>query len=111
MASSYQKSAYGIQTVKVDEGGELSRMINRATDTGGVTNKQLTSGEVRSKLRDNNNLNNTDFTATQIAEGKLNPAYSSPNPPKIGRVADNKPTPTENNNIVGPAGPGGNGGV
>ena len=111
MASSYQKSAYGIQTVKVDEGGELSRMINRATDTGGVTNKQLTSGEVRSKLRDNNNLNNTDFTATQVAEGKLNPSYSSPNPPKIGRVANNKPTPTENNNIVGPAGPGGNGGV
>ena len=111
MASSYQKSAYGIQTVKVDEGGELSRMINRATDTGGVTNKQLTTGEVRSKLRDNNNLNNTDFTATQVAEGKLNPSYSSPNPPKIGRVAANSPTPTENNNIVGPAGPGGNGGV
>ena len=86
-------------------------MINRATDTGGVTNKQLTSGEVRSKLRDNNNLNNTDFTATQVAEGKLNPAYSSPNPGKIGRIAGNDPTTTENSNIIGPEGPGGNGGV
>lgn len=105
MASSYQQSAYGIQKVKVDEGGELKRMINRAADTGGVTNKQLTSGEVRSKLRDNNNLNNTDFTATQVAEGKLNPAYSSPNPGKIGRIAGKDPTTTENSNIIGPEGP------
>ena len=105
MATSYQQSAYGIQKVKVDDGGELKRMINRFTDTGGVTNKQLTTGEVRSKLRDNNNLNNTDFTATQVAEGKLNPSYSSPNPPKIGRIADKAPTTTENSNIVGPQGP------
>jgi hypothetical protein len=105
MASSYQQSAYGIQKVKVDDGGELKRMIDRSTDTGGVTNKQLTTSEVRSKLRDNNNLNNTDFTATQVAEGKLNPSYSSPNPPKIGRIADKAPTITENNNIVGPEGP------
>ena len=105
MATSYQQSAYGIQKVKVDDGGELKRMINRFTDTGGVTNKQLTTGEVRSKLRDNNNLNNTNFTATQVAEGKLNPSYSSPNPPKIGRIADKAPTTTENSNIVGPQGP------
>ena len=105
VATTYQKSAYGIQNVLVDPGGELKRLINKTDLTGGITSRNLTTSEVRSKMRDNATLNNTDFTSIQIAEGKLNPEYSSPNPKKIGRTASSKPTVSENNTIVGPVGP------
>ena len=105
VANTYQKSAYGIQDVLVDPEGELKKLINKTDLTGGVTDRNLTTSEVRSKMRDNATLNNTDFTSIQIAEGKLNPEYSSPNPKKIGRTASSKPTVSENNTIVGPVGP------
>ena len=105
VAATYQKSAYGIQDVLVDPEGELKRLINKTDLTGGITSRNLTTSEVRSKMRDNATLNNTDFTSIQIAEGKLNPEYSSPNPKKIGRTASSKPTVSENNTIVGPVGP------
>jgi len=105
VASTYQKSEYGIQDVKIDPEGELKKLINKTDLTGGITDRNLTTSEVRSKMRDNATLNNTDFTSVQIAEGKLNPEYSSPNPKKIGRTAGSEPTVSENNNVVGPVGP------
>lgn len=96
VATTYQKSAYGIQKVKIDPNGALAEGLNRETATGGVTKRQLTAEEVRSKMRENRTLNNTDFTATQIAEGKLSEKYSSPNPSRIGRTASSSPTVGEN---------------
>jgi hypothetical protein len=111
VSTTYKQSTYGIQNVQIDPEGELAKLINKSQITGGIANRNLTTSEVRSKMRDNATLNNTEFTSIQIAEGKLNPAYSSPNPNKIGRTASNNPTVSENDAIIGPAGPGGNGGV
>ena len=96
VASTYTKGNFGIQKVKVDPNGAMAEGLNRETANGGVTGRPLTDTEVRSKLRDNNTLNNTDFTALQIAEGKLSEKYSSPNPSKIGRSASSSPTVGEN---------------
>ena len=96
VASTYTKGSFGIQKVKVDPNGAMAEGLNRETATGGVTGRKLTDTEVRSKLRDNNTLNNTDFTASQIAEGRLSEKYSSPNPSKIGRSASSSPTVGEN---------------
>ena len=96
VATTYQQSSFGIQKVKVDPNNAMSEGLVRSKATGGVADRQLTSSEVRSKMRDNNNRNNTDFTATQIAEGKLDAGYSSPNPSKLGRSASSSPSVTEN---------------
>ena len=96
VASTYTKGTFGIQKVKIDPNGALAEGLNRETATGGVTKRQLTAEEVRSKMRENRTLNNTDFTGAQIAEGKLSEKYSSPNPSKIGRSASSSPTTREN---------------
>jgi hypothetical protein len=96
VASTYTKGNFGIQKVKIDPNDAMLEGLNRETATGGVTKRKLTAEEVRSKMRENRTLNNTDFTATQIAEGKLSEKYSSPNPSKIGRSASSSPTVGEN---------------
>ena len=96
VASTYTKGTFGIQKVKVDPNGAMAEGLNRETATGGVAKRQLTAEEVRSKMRENRTLNNTDFTGAQIAEGKLSEKYSSPNPSKIGRSASSNPTVREN---------------
>ena len=96
VATTYQQSSFGIQKVKVDPNNAMAEGLVRSKATGGVADRQLTAAEVRSKMRDNNNRNNTDFTATQIAEGKLDAGYSSPNPSKLGRSASASPSVTEN---------------
>ena len=96
VASTYTKGNFGIQKIKIDPNDAMLEGLNRETATGGVTKRKLTAEEVRSKLRDNNTLNNTDFTAVQIAEGRLSEKYSSPNPSKIGRSASSSPTVGEN---------------
>ena len=96
VASTYTKGTFGIQKVKVDPNGAMAEGLNRETATGGVAKRQLTAEEVRSKMRENRTLNNTDFTGSQIAEGKLSEKYSSPNPSKIGRSASSSPTVREN---------------
>jgi len=88
------QGAYGIEFVKVDEGGHLYNNLNAYEVTGGITNRTQSTAEVRSTLRDNGTLNNADYTAAQVGAGKLNPTYSSPNPGRIGRVISGTPSPT-----------------
>tara|TARA_B100001057_G_scaffold186819_1_gene187594 strand:- start:8153 stop:9796 length:1644 start_codon:yes stop_codon:yes gene_type:complete len=105
VATTYQKSSFGIRDVATDPEGELLKMINQTTLSGGVSDRPLTSGEVRSKLRDDNNRANNDFTAKQVAENKLNAeALGRGVPKQIGRTASNSPTVAENNTIIGPNG-------
>lgn len=108
VSTEYKKSEYGIREVLVDPEGELLRMINQTTLSGGVSNRPLTTGEVRSKLRDDNNKENVDFTAKQVAEQKINPeALGKTVPAQTGRIASGNPTVSENYTTIGPDGPGG----
>ena len=102
----YLASEYGIQDVKVDPENELKKLINQTTLSGGVSDRPLTTSEIRSKLRDENNKNNEDFTGKQVAENKLNPEAlgSKSIPAETGRTASNDPTVVENISVIGPAG-------
>jgi len=105
----YLASEYGIQDVKVDPENELKKLINQTTLSGGVSDRPLTVGEIRSKLRDDNNRDNDDFTAKCVAEKKLNPESLGKKPPsKVGRTASDEATVTEGYAVIGPTGPGGN---
>ena len=102
----YLASEYGIQDVQVDPENELKKLINQTTLSGGVSDRPLTTSEMRSKLRDENNKNNEDFTGKQVAEGKLNPESlgSKSIPAETGRTASNNPTVVENITTIGPDG-------
>ena len=105
VASIYTKSEYGIQDVKVDPENDLKKLINQTTLSGGVSDRPLTTSEIRSKLRDENNRNNEEFTGKQVAENKLNAeALGKGIPGDIGRTASNTPTVAENTSIIGPTG-------
>ena len=97
-----EEGAYGVPKVKIDIGDNLINALDKTVGTGNVTNKPLTTGEVRSKLRDNGTLNNTEFTAAQVAAGKLNPEYPTATPKSIGRIAKAAPTKAAHNDIIGP---------
>jgi len=105
VATLYLASEYGIRDVQVDPENELKKLINQTTLSGGVADRPLTTGEIRSKLRDDNNRNNEEFTAKQVAENKLNPeSLGKGIPSKIGRTASNDPTVVENLTVIGPTG-------
>lgn len=73
--------------VKIDEGDEIKNMIDRTSDTGGVTHKPQTLEEIRLSLRDPNNKNNTDYTNTIIGEGRVSPTVFNNAPPSVSRVS------------------------
>lgn len=102
LKSYLNEGAFGVPEVKVDIDNKLLEALDKTIGTGNVSNKPLTTGEVRSKLRDNGTLNNTEFTASQIAAGKLNPEYPTATPTQIGRVVGETPTRTPHGNIIGP---------
>jgi len=105
VATLYLASAYGIQDVKIDPEDNYKNLIDQTILSGGVTDRPLTTGEARSKLRDDNNRNNEEFTAKLVAENKLNPeSLGKGIPGKIGRTASNDPTVVENTTIIGPNG-------
>jgi len=105
----YLASEYGIQDVKIDIEDGLKNIIDQTPLTGGVCDRPLTIGEIRSKIRDDNNRANDDFTAKCVAEKKLNPESLVKKPPaKVGRTASDEPTVTEGYTVIGPNGPGGN---
>ena len=74
--------------------------------SGGVSDRPLTTSEIRSKMRDENNKNNEDFTGKQVAENKLNPESLGAKsvPAETGRTASNDPTVVENITVIGPNG-------
>lgn len=79
----------GVRRVSIDNGNILKNQIDKTVDYGGVSSRRLTTPEVRSKLRDPITLANKKFVGSQIAEGKLSPAYVKPTPPSIGRTIPN----------------------
>lgn len=72
------KSALGVKKVKVDVDDFLKNSLRL---------RPLAVTDVRSKLRDPSYLNDAEFTATQIGNGNLNPAFAQQSPPNgYGRI-------------------------
>ena len=96
----YNQGLLGPEEVKIDPSEHFKNAYDRTTATGGVTDKDLSIQEVRSKMKDPANVSNQDFIAEQIASGKLNPGYVKPTPGKTGRTVDASPTATEVFNLT-----------
>jgi len=87
------KSQNGIRTVSIDDGNFIKKNIDKTDVYGGLSNLDLTIGKIRSKLRDDTNLQNQEFITQALAEGILSSDYTKIAPPGIGRVASENSTP------------------
>ena len=82
------KSTGGIRRVKIDEDGFIKKHLCKNLTNGGISDKSLTTSQVRSKIRDASNLNNVDFITNALENNLLNPSYFDKIPEQIGRVVD-----------------------
>jgi len=71
-----EQSTVAIKRVAIDTFGGLFDRLNRKTHYGGLSTTDLTTRQVRSKLRDPNALNNEKFTNACQAEGILSPFFT-----------------------------------
>lgn len=81
------KTTVGAVQVKVDIDDHFLKLINKSDATGGLSTKNLSITEVRSKTRDAANLANSTFIGNSVARGVLSPTYSNKTPPKVGRIS------------------------
>ena len=101
MTDYLHQSSFGVRQVDIDPGNTLKGSIDKSTDYGGVATRELTVAEVRSKLRDQDTLNNETFIGAMIAEGKLNPTYVQAAPSEIGRIISRETQPRRGTQIIG----------
>lgn len=84
----------GIRDVNIDYGGEMLDTVDKSRPYDNISQRKLTTPEIRSKLRDPNTLRNETFINAQILEGKLSSDYINPVPPYgYGRVVNKGTTP------------------
>ena len=81
----------GVKRVSIDGSNDLKNNINLIEETEGVTTHKLTTGEVRARLRNTNNLEKAGFIARQIADEVLSADYAITIPAGIGRLVGIKP--------------------
>lgn len=98
-------SPKGIIQVDVDKSGDLYNMIDRTQFTKGLSKDQLDASGVRSKLRDEANLANKEFTAGAIAEGTLSPTYANPVPAGINGASSSSASAWIGNPDIGQSDP------
>jgi hypothetical protein len=97
------KSNKGVRQVNIDPSDVMKNQFDKTLDYGGVSNRKLTTAEIRSKMRDVNTTSNEAFIGSQIAEGKLSPTYINSIPPKIGRTVNNEKKPRRGSDRIGPS--------
>lgn len=79
---------YGVEQVLIDEGDYIKNKINIGPNTGFITEKPLTTKEIRAKLKDPANNTNREFINTLYAENRISKEYLKKIPPEIGRSYD-----------------------
>ena len=83
-------SSLGIRKVTIDADKIINNAINVEADFGDITTRRLDSAEARSKLRDNNNYNNSKFIGALRNDGILSANASLGLPTEIGRIVTKK---------------------
>lgn len=93
LASDYlAKHENAVKEILIDPGNKLYNQINRDADYGGVSDRTLTTAEVRSKLRDPANQRNETFIGTVMAEGLMHVTFSNAAPNDIDRIESREST-------------------
>lgn len=90
MTDYLNNSSLGIRKVNIDADEIIKNAINVEEDYGYLTTRRLDSAEVRSKLRDDGNLNNGKFIGATINDGILSPQYAKNSPTEIDRIVQKK---------------------
>lgn len=97
MTGSWFKGSYGIFSVAIDAGNAIYNKLNRLFDYNNISDKQLTTREVRSKLRDNAHQVDQQFVGACITDGILSASYTLSIPKKIGDIIGKDATPRNPN--------------
>ena len=93
MKNDWFNSEYGIFRVAVDVGNVVFNTFNRLFDYNDVSDRTLTTTEIRSKLRDPANQTNTKFIGECIAEGSLSTSFGNATPSNTGDIVANDASP------------------
>jgi hypothetical protein len=92
MQSYLNESEFLTRKVSIDPGNSLYNQINRDADYGGVSDRTLSTTEVRSKLRDTSNQQNETFVGAVLAEGIISATFTNAIPDDIDRIESNEAT-------------------
>lgn len=101
MTAYLASSAYAIRNVKVDPNNELFNKIVKTDDYDNILDHEPTVAEVRSKLRDEANRENSTFTGSLVSEGRLNSNFRDPAPGEIGRIVSAEPSARFGETLIG----------
>lgn len=96
-------SNLGIKDVQIDKSDIIKFKINNSEKTGGLTNRSITTANVRAILKDPNAMRNEKFIGSQISAGVLNANYINAVPKKIGRVSNLATNPEYGIEVLGNA--------
>jgi len=100
------KSAYMVQSVFVDDDDGIYNYMDKTVTTAGVTDKPLTTSEIRIKLRNPANKSNLAFVNECIANSTLSSSYSEKVPEHVNRILGKKTQSRMGSNTIGAADPG-----
>ena len=89
------QSGYGYRNVSIDVGDVIADEIDKTNTYNGISNVNLTTRQVRSKLRDPNTARNGDFIARCQTESILSSSVIQQKPDgfDIGRIENTDGTP------------------
>ena len=66
----------------------IKNNLDLTVKTGGVSERQLSAAQVRSKMRDPAHRSNAEFIALMQSQGKLSPEYAKTTPPNVSTIID-----------------------
>ena len=93
------RSNQGIQQVSIDEGDYIKDKINIGPNTGFITERPLTTKEIRTRLKDPAHNLNQEFINTLYAENRISESYLKKIPTSINRSYDGQTSYTPHGNI------------
>ena len=95
----------GIRQVEVDTFDDLKFTVNRSRNYGGITETDLNTKSVRSKLRDPNTIANETFVGEAISEGLVSKNFANTIPPQFGKSVSIKDKSQRGSEPMGPSNP------
>jgi len=95
----------GIRQVEVDTFDDLKYTVNRSRNYGGITETDLNTKSVRSKLRDPNTIANETFVGEAISEGLVSKNFANTIPPQFGKSVSIKDKSQRGSEPMGPSNP------
>lgn len=74
-----------VKKVEIDPGDAIRKQIDLSEATGGKSRKPLNTRGARSRLKDENNVNDIKFTTDLVSRGVLSESFNEGVPPGVGR--------------------------